>query len=149
MNTFFKITYFDPQIFTLIFSSPFFRCSFQRSRLWLLNVLNEKMLISRQAWSYLRRLGLYRISGWPDIRPFFISGIRPDIWLHLPDIRLNCWTNNASFERELISEPFRWVYISGQISIRYNPNLSIAWQIRFFQADSAWVVALLNCKSRN
>ena len=23
-------------------------------------------------------IGLYRISGWPDIRPFFISGIRPD-----------------------------------------------------------------------
>ena len=39
-------------------------------------------------------VGLYRISGWPDIRPFLISGIRPDIRFHLPDIRpdirLNC-----------------------------------------------------------
>ena len=32
-------------------------------------------------------VGLYRISGWPDIRPFLISGIRPDIRFHLPDIR--------------------------------------------------------------
>ena len=26
----------------------------------------------------------------PDIRPFFISGIWPDIRFYLPDIRLNC-----------------------------------------------------------
>ena len=30
-------------------------------------------------------LGLHRISGLPDIRPFLLSGIRPDI---RPDIRL-------------------------------------------------------------
>ena len=40
---------------------------------------------------YWTELELYRISGWPDIRPFLISGIRPDI-------RLNCWTNYANFE---------------------------------------------------
>ena len=34
------------------------------------------------------KLGLHRISGRPDIRPFFISGIRSDIRFRLPDIRL-------------------------------------------------------------
>ena len=33
------------------------------------------------------KVGLYRISGLPDIQPFLISGIRPDIRFHLPDIR--------------------------------------------------------------
>ena len=31
-------------------------------------------------------LGLHRISGLPDIRPFLLSGIRPDIRLQVPDI---------------------------------------------------------------
>ena len=36
-------------------------------------------------YSYI--VGLHRISGRPDIRPFLISGIRPDIRFRLPDIR--------------------------------------------------------------
>ena len=32
-------------------------------------------------------LGLYPISGPPDIRPFLVSGIWPGIQFHLPDIR--------------------------------------------------------------
>ena len=39
---------------------------------------------------YCRKLdlGVYQISGWPDILTFLISGIRPDIRFRLPDIRL-------------------------------------------------------------
>ena len=52
----------------------------------------------------------------PDIRltgylAFLISGIRPDVRFHLPDIRLE-----KLFK---IKTSYR---ISGQISIRYNPN---------------------------
>ena len=34
------------------------------------------------------QLEWHRISGRPDIRPFLISGIRPDIRFRLPDIQL-------------------------------------------------------------
>ena len=48
-----------------------------------------KKLIIRLDRTYSHRplIGLHRISGLPDIRPFLLSGIRPDIRLQVPDIR--------------------------------------------------------------
>ena len=50
---------------------------------------------------YIFRLGLHRISGWPQIRPFLKSGIVADIRFHLLDIRLKTVKNRTqlSFDK--------------------------------------------------
>ena len=92
--------------------------------------------------NFILGLYLHLISGWSDIRPFYIryffSGgelslhllkLWPNIRFHLPDIWLNYWTNDANFEWANFSEPFQLVKNKSEIVTR---NVGgFCWKIKF------------------
>ena len=96
-------------------------------------------------------LVLYRISGWLDIRPVFISVIRPDIRLHCrtsgwPDNRISGWPDNRISGRisgKLLTKlcKLRTFSISGKINIRINPSMDITRKsidCFIFSSESTW-----------